>query len=127
MMINLLTGAQGAIKPQAPKNRSSVFNSSRSTIARRTSFCRAQKDEEEGTKQLDSNSDTDLSKLAQINSPPSPPPPRRRSPVGRTTEYDQVEEEERDLFIPIMVILALVGYGATAVIAWLEYEGIFTF
>ena len=31
-------------------------------------------------------------------------------------------EEERDLFVPILVVTALVGYAATAAIAWIEYN-----
>lgn len=32
------------------------------------------------------------------------------------------QEEERDLFIPAMVGIAIAGYCATAAIAWIEYN-----
>ncbi len=43
---------------------------------------------------------------------------QRRSSAAQPEE----EEEERDLFVPILVIAALVGYAMTAAIAWWEYN-----
>lgn len=52
---------------------------------------------------------------------PGPAPPRRRSPALQTQTPEVEEPEERDLFIPIVVVLALAGYATTALIAWVEY------
>ena len=54
-----------------------------------------------------------------------PAPPRRRSPVARG--FDAApdasgEPEERDYFIPILVMVSLAGYAITVLIAWLEYQ-----
>lgn len=49
---------------------------------------------------------------------PQPPPP---TPYFKNKVAEE-QEEERDLFIPAMVILALAGYAATALIAWWEYQ-----
>ena len=55
---------------------------------------------------------------------PLPPTPRRRSPVGRNISDEQQEEPvERDLFIPIIVLVTIVAYGACVLMAWLEYQG----
>jgi len=122
---------QEANKPRIYRtcgNRSLVFTTSQPRITRKTELIRAQNSSKKDIQPLDSNKSpaNDRNKLQKADTISSPPPPRRRSPVGRVEEGSE-EEEERDLFIPIMVVLALVGYGATAVIAWLGYEGIFTF
>lgn len=129
-MMVLSIAPQGAIKPHVYgiyANRSLSFKTSQSLITRRTKLIRAQNSQEDdqplGSSKRPENN---RNQLPQADTQSTPPPLRRRSPVGRANE-DTEKEEERDLFIPIMVVLALVGYGATAVIAWLEYEGIFTF
>jgi hypothetical protein len=132
-MIVLSVASKGAFKPRVYEtcaNRSLTFKSCQPLIVKRTRLIRAQ-DSKEDNQSLESSKELDATRaqLPKTNIPASapPPPPRRRSPVGRELEEDKEEEQERDIFIPVMVVLALVGYGATAVIAWLEYEGIFTF
>ena len=56
----------------------------------------------------------------QEEAAPGPPPPRRRSPVLAPAGAE--EEQERDLFVPILVIVSLFAYCMTAVIAWVEYN-----
>ena len=56
----------------------------------------------------------------QEEAAPGPPPPRRRSPALAPAGAE--EEQERDLFVPILVVVSLFAYCMTAVIAWVEYN-----
>jgi hypothetical protein len=128
-MILVSLAPQEAITPSVHRTfafRSKCFKTTQPLVTIKTTLTRAQNSKKDD-QSLDSNKSpaNDRTQLPQADTL-SPPPPRRRSPVGRDEE-DTEKEPDRDLFIPIMVVLALVGYGATAVIAWLEYEGIFTF
>ncbi len=46
----------------------------------------------------------------------------KSNPTDGKGRPDDDEGNERDLFIPAMVILSLIGYGMTAAIAWVEYN-----
>lgn len=36
------------------------------------------------------------------------------------------EEQERDLFVPVLVVVSLLAYATTALLAWLEYNDYLT-
>lgn len=54
----------------------------------------------------------------QQAAPPAEPQGGQRQPSAGGPE----QEEPRDLFVPVLVITALVGYALTAAIAWWEYN-----
>lgn len=49
---------------------------------------------------------------------------QRLSPIKYQVNEDESEAEEqpRDLFVPVVVLLALAGYATTALLAWVEYN-----
>jgi hypothetical protein len=119
-MIALPVAPKGPIKPRVGETFDFIRSANFKTCQPKSNLIRRAQHSEKDNQPLDSN--TSSSDAAERNQLPPPPPPRRRSPVGRDVQVTQDDPEERDIFIPVLVILCLVAYGTTALIAWLEYQ-----
>lgn len=126
-MKNLTRGLTGSARSAQAASHSARSSSPRikSSICRRR-FLKKRGDTVTGRVHNDDNEDALIREtISEQDSAPSGfhPPSDRDSPTRQSTRSERdLEEEERDYFIPIMVVVALAGYAATALIAWVEYQ-----